>query len=153
MYRWISGVVLGIVVLAAVVSGCGGGSEASASLTKAEFVKQAEEICAERKGVWDDATASYQKEVKEKNAESNPKVQRELAEEVLEDSMLPALEQQLESLEGLGAPEGKEKQVEKMLKSFSKQMETIESPADLLETGFGDFEEEAEDLGVSCPLL
>jgi hypothetical protein len=146
-------VVLGVVVLAAVLGGCGGGSDSSSSLTKAEYVKQADAICAERKKEWTGATASYEKEAKEKKAESDPKLQKKLIEEVLTDTMLPALEKQLESLEDLGAPEGKEKQVEKMLASFSKQLDTIKTPTDLLETGFTEFEEEAEDLGVECPLL
>jgi hypothetical protein len=142
-----------VVMLGTVGIGCGGGGDESSSLTKAEYVKQADSICAERKKEWEETTASYKKEVEAKKAESNPDLQKELLEEALTDSMLPALEQQLESLEGLSAPEGKEKQVEKMLASFSKQLDSIKVPTDLLETGFTEFEEEAKGLGVSCPLL
>jgi transketolase len=147
-------VAVAVVMLGAVGIGCGGGGdETSASLTKAEYVKQADAICAERKMEWKEALASYQKKVNEQKAENDQVVQKKLVEEAVTDSMLPALEQQLESLEELGSPEGKEKQVEKMLASFSKELESVKTPTDLLETGFTDFEEEAKDLGVSCPLL
>lgn len=146
--------VLGIVVLGALVSGCGGGgSDSSSSLTKAEYVKQADAICAERKKEWNAALASYRKKAEAKNAVGNTKVEKELAEDVLEGLMLPALEKQLESFEELGAPKGKEKQAEKMVKNLSKEVNSIKTPTDVIEGGFADFEEEAEDLGVSCPLL
>lgn len=151
MYRWIGGAVVAAVALVAVlVSGCGGDSKA-ASLTKAEYVKQANEICAERKKVWDAALADYRKEAEKKNAVGNRKVEKELAEDVLQSEMLPALEQQLESLEDLGAPEGKEKQAEKMVDTLAKKVHSIKTPADVIENGFADFEAEAEDLGVKCP--
>jgi hypothetical protein len=143
---------LGAAVLIGAISGCGGDSEASESLTKAEYVKQADAICAERKDDWDAAMASYRKEAEEKNAVGNTKVERELAEGVLQDEMLPALENQLESLEDLGQPEGKEKEAEKMVTSLAKDVESIEAPGDVLQAGFGDFEEAAKDLGISCPL-
>jgi chromosome segregation ATPase len=142
---------LGAVALVVLMSGCGGGG-GSDSLTKAEFVKQANEICAERKDAWDSALASYKKEAEKKNVVGDLKAEKELAEGVLQDSMLPALEKQLESLEDLGQPEGKEQQAEKMVKTLSKEVNSIKSPADVLETGFKDFEEEAEALGVKCPL-
>ena len=154
MYRWISGVVLGMVVLAAFVSGCGGGSDTSSSLTKAEYVKQADAICAERKKEWDASLASYQQEVKEKKATNDPEVQREVAEGVLQDSMLPALSDQLDSLEELDAPEAIEKQADKMLKSLSAGIQELEEKGveSLLESGFAEFGEDAKAAGVTCPL-
>ncbi len=136
-------------VAVAVLSGCGGDSEA-ASLTKAEYVEQANEICAERKQEWDSALASYRKEAQ--NAGDNVKLQRELAEKALADSMLPALKQQLESFEDLGAPEGKEKQAEKMVKSLSEAVQEIEKKGTQAvgEYALFDFEKEAEALGVNC---
>jgi hypothetical protein len=140
-------------LVAVLVSGCGGDSEA-ATLTKAEYVKQADAICAERKKEWTSDLASYKKKVKEENASSDPDKQAELAEDVLDESLLPALQKQLESLEELGPPAGKEKQVDKMLKSLSNGIENIEKGGlkALVSEGFEDFAGEAKALGVNCPL-
>jgi hypothetical protein len=155
VYRWISGVAVAVVMLGVVGIGCGGGGDdTSSSLTKAEYVKQADAICAERKKDWQTALTAYRKEDEKKNAVGNRKVEKELAENVLDDSMLPALETQLESLEDLGAPEGKEKQAEKMVDSLAKWVQGIEKGGTtaVFDGGSADFEEEAKELGVTCPL-
>jgi hypothetical protein len=147
-------VVLGAVVIAVLVSGCGGGSDSSSSLTKAEYAEQADAICAERKKEWQASLASYQKEVEDKKATNDPEVQKEVAEGVLKDSMLPALSKQLEGLEELNAPQSIEKQVDKMLKSLSAGIEKIEKDGveSLVESGFAEFGEDAKAAGVTCPL-
>lgn len=152
MYRWIGGLVVGIVVLAALVSGCGEDSATSSSLTKAEFVQQANAICAKRKQAWQTALVSYKKEVKARNAENELEAQVEIAERLMEESMLPALQEQLQSLEKLGAPEGSEKQVEKMLQNLSKGLKGVEKAGvkDLASVELTDFEDEAKDLGITC---
>jgi transketolase len=141
-------------VLAAFVSGCGGGSDDSSSLTKAEYTKQADEICAKRKKEWKSDLASYEKEVVEKKATSDPEVQKELAESLLQESMLPALQEQLKALEELSAPEEIEKQAEKMLKSLSSGVGGVEKEGveSLTSSGFAKFEKESKALGVTCPL-
>lgn len=154
MYLRIIGVVAGCVFLVALVGGCGGGSGTSSSLTKAEFTKQANEICATRKKEWKTDLASYEKEVVAQKAGSDPEAQKELAEDVLEESMLPSLQKQLDALEELGAPEEIEKQVDKMLKSLSSGVEGVEKNGveSLAGSGFENFLREAKALGVTCPL-
>ncbi len=152
LYRWIGGIVVGIVVLTA-GAGCGSGGDSS-TVTKAEFTKQANAICAKRKKEWQTTLAGYEKEVQDKKATGNIKVQKEIAEGLLDESMLPALQGQLESLEDLGAPEGKEKQVEKWLADLSKGIEQVEKNGveSLTATGFEDFGKSSKELGVTCPL-
>jgi hypothetical protein len=152
LYRWIGGIVVGIMVLT-VGAGCGSGGDSS-TVTKAEFTKQANAICAKRKKEWQTTLASYEKEVKEKNVTGNVKAQTEIAEDLLDESMLPALQGQLEGLEDLGAPEGKEKQVEKWLDDLSKGVEQVEKNGvkSLVATGFEDFAKSSKELGVTCPL-
>ncbi|HEY5942168.1 MAG TPA: hypothetical protein VIT89_04825 [Solirubrobacterales bacterium] len=141
-------------MIAALFGGCGEGSEASSSLTKAEFVKQADAVCAKRKTEWQDAVVSYEKEVRAKGAQEEPAVQREIADELMRDSMLPALKGQLEQLEKLEAPEGSETQVKKMLQALSGAIRKVEDEGAkaLSEATFATFEEQADTLGVTCPL-
>ena len=104
MYRWISGVLVGLVALGAVISGCGGGSDSSSTVTKAEFVKQADALCAERQKEWKAALASYNQEVQERNATNKLQVQEEIATDLVEKEMIPAVSKQLEAMEALPAP-------------------------------------------------
>jgi hypothetical protein len=151
--RWIGGVLLGAVVIAVLVGGCGEGSEASSTLTKAEFVEQADAVCAKRKKEWQDAVVSYEKAVRAKGAQEKPAVQREIADELMRDSMLPALDDQLEQLEELGAPEGSDTQVEKMLQALSGGIRKAEDEGvKALLTEFATFEKQAKALGLTCSL-
>lgn len=154
MYRWINGVIVAALVLGVVGIGCGGGDDSSSTLTKAEYTKQANQICAKRKKEWESDLASYEKEVTAKKATGDPEAQKEIAESVLQDSMLPALQEQLKALEALEAPEGVEKQVEAMLASLSSGVEGVEKEGveSLTGTGFAKFGKESEALGVTCPL-
>ena len=155
MYRWISGVAMAVAMLGVVGVGCGGGGDdTTSSLTKAEYVKQADAICAERKKEWQTALTDYRKEAEKKNAVGNAKLEKELAEDALSDSMLPSLQTQLESLEDLGSPQGKEKQAEKMVESLAKWVKGIEKGGTtaVFDGSSQDFEEEAKDLGVTCPI-
>lgn len=153
MYRWMGGLVVGIVLLAAFASGCGGDSATSSSLTRPEFIKQANAACAKRHQVWQASLASYNKQVKERNAGTEPQVQEEIATELLEEEMLPALRKQLEALEALPAPEGEEDEVSKMLTTLSQELKKVETdPIKALAKGhdFEDFENEAKEYGLSC---
>ena len=154
MDRWIIGAVMGVVALAVLVSGCGGGSGTSSSLTKSEYTKQADEICAKRKNEWKSDIAGYEKEVVEKKASNDPEAQKELAEVALKESMLPSLQEQLKELEELDAPEEIEKQAEKMVASLSSGVEGVEKEGveSLVGSGFSKFGKEAKALGVTCPL-
>jgi hypothetical protein len=145
-------VVSGVVVLAAVLGGCGGGSDTSSDLTKAEFVKQANAICTERQKEWQASIADYKKKVKEENVSEGSAAQEELVEELVQDSMVPAFSDQLRALEELGAPEAIEDQVDKMLKSLSKAIEGFEDngAASLSERDFPNFINAAKDVGVTC---
>lgn len=154
MNRWIGGVLSGVVVIAVLVGGCGEGSDASSGLTKAEFAEQADAVCAKRKKEWQGALVSYKKELKAKEALNKPAVQLEIADELLRDSMLPALSDQLQGLEELEAPEGSETQVKKMLQALSGGISEVEDKGvkALSEAAFATFEQQAKALGVACPL-
>lgn len=141
-------------MIAVLLGGCGQGSDASSSLTKAEFAERADAVCAKRKKQWQDALVSYKKEVEAEGAQNKPAVQLEIADEVMRDSMLPALEDQLDQLEKLEVPEGSETGAKKMLQALSGGIREVESEGvkALVEAEFTTFEEEAKALGVTCPL-
>jgi hypothetical protein len=104
-------IAISVLALAAVVAGCGGGDDtsgSSATLTKAQFIKQADAICG-------DANKQSQKDA-EAFAEKNDFTLEKASEEQLEDAIsavfVPSLNQQVEELSALGAPDGDEEQVE-----------------------------------------
>jgi hypothetical protein len=154
VYRWIGGVLSGVAVLAMLAGGCGEGSETSSNLTKAEFVEQADAACAKRKKEWQKAAAAYAKEIEAKGAEGTPAVQRQVAEGTLRESLLPAFKDQLEQLENLGAPVGREKQVDKMLRTLATGIRELEDKGleRLLETKLATFDKQAKPLGITCSL-
>jgi esterase/lipase len=155
VYRWISGVLVGLVALGVVVGGCGGGGDSSSTVTKAEFVKQADTLCAERQKEWKAALASYNQQVQERNATNKLQVQEEIATNLLEEEMIPSLNKQLEAMEALPAPEGDEAQVSKMLDNLSKELEKVEGEKNVVygiakSHDFEKFEEEAKKYGLDC---
>lgn len=125
-------------LLAVGIGGCGGGDSTTdtattAALTKAEFVKQANAICAEGNKETDAIFASFDK--------GEPKAE---AETVIENQFVPSVQQQIDEIRALGAPEGDEATVEEMLDLAQADLETIESEPGIVISGeeedqFADF--------------
>lgn len=111
---------LGFLVAALLIAGCGGDDETSA-LTKAEFVKQANAICKEGRSEREELFKTFTAEVKSGD------VSREDQESLVTVVLKPPLEKTIESLEGLGAPEGDEKQVEAITAAMKKGLEKAEA--------------------------
>jgi hypothetical protein len=113
-----------LVALAALVAGCGGGDETtdSATLTKTQFIKQGDAICKE-------ANAENETEAEE-FAEENGFTLEEATDEQLEETvsvvLVPSLNQQVEDLKALGAPEGDEEKVEAILVAVEDAADDIE---------------------------
>lgn len=116
-----------------IVAGCGGGSDSSsdsASLSKAQFIKQADAICA--KG---DKESSKEVEafVEENNVDTSKPTKKQ-QEEVITDVVAPNVQGQVEEISDLGAPEGDEKQIEAMVDAVEEGVEEIEAdPTKLIE--------------------
>lgn len=110
-----------VVTLAGVVAiaGCGSEGESSSQatassgpLTKAEFIKRADEICREAdKGVYFRA-AGY-RESHEKELNKLPPIPRE--ERMIRIFVLPSIKNQIEGIEALEAPKGDEKEIEQII--------------------------------------
>lgn len=128
---------LGALAVALIAAGCGGGgddsssssssgggdsTESSSSLTKAEFIKQGDEICKEG----DAAIEGEATEFAEENDINTEKPTEAQQEEVIEQVVGPAIKRQSEEIADLGPPEGEEEAVEDIVAAVGRGAEEIE---------------------------
>lgn len=153
-FRWILAAA-SIALCSVAIAGCGGGSETS-GVTKAEFIGEANAICAAQATEWRSKLESLQKTNEESpGGASGIAAVRKRSEAAFENDLLPALETALEKLEQLDVPESDAAQVEKMLQSLSKGTRELEKEGveGLLNGGiFADFLKEAKTYGLDCTL-
>jgi hypothetical protein len=116
----------------AITGGCGeddsAGSETieTSSLTKAQFVKRADEICSKGTEKALEKILAYVEE-----NESSSKSEPELVAEAIHVTVLPQLEDQFDEIEGLGAPKGDEQEVEALLAAMRSAIAVIEKRREL----------------------
>ncbi|MCB0869264.1 MAG: hypothetical protein KDB52_00360 [Solirubrobacterales bacterium] len=105
-------VVLGAIVLtgAALIAGCGGDSD-SGSITKEDFIAQADQICAEINAQGQELQQDFQEAMNAGDLEAAAAVFEDQADEV---------SAAIDEVEGLGAPEGDEETVDEFI-SLSRQ--------------------------------
>jgi hypothetical protein len=154
LYRWISGVVIAVVLLG-VGAGCGGSDETESNVTKAQFVKKAGSICAEFKKERTAAAEKIYSANAGKEPESTEEVEK-LGEEVLHDASIPSLNEQQEALESLELPADAEDKIEKMFDNLDQAIGEMEDEGiEALRNGnqFDPFEEEAEKYGLECEVI
>ncbi|HET8955490.1 MAG TPA: hypothetical protein VFN18_07520 [Solirubrobacterales bacterium] len=149
--------IVGFAAVAALWAGCGGGSDetgstadSTATLTKAQFVKKADEICAERKKEWNAEVAPERKELQAADGSVN----EAKVEELIQGSLVPLMKEELQKLEALGAPAGDEKTVNTMMENRSKAIADIEADSAAISSSesLTAFATEAQEYGVKCPL-
>lgn len=131
-----------LTALALIVAGCGssgGSTDTTSSLTKAEFVKKGNAICAEGNEEIEEGVEKFAKEHGINQKQPPTKAQyTEVAEEVL----LPAVSNQVEGIRGLGLPSEGEEEADKVLKAAEKGIEEAEEdPSSLATEGGGPFAE------------
>lgn len=131
MLRGIVGMLVGIVVIAAVATGCGGSDDDS--LTKAEFTKQADAICKQGE---EEKSKGLEEAIN--NPKEKLKSEGEEAEiELLTKYALPPIAEMTEELADLGGPEGQEEKAEAMVKAFEKEISKIEANPKSVTSGSG----------------
>jgi hypothetical protein len=119
-----------LVAAAVAATGCGSSGD-SASLTKNQFIKQADKICEEGE--------REQLELASKYIQKHPSAEEE---ELVIPAGLPPLRKQNERLKALPAPEGDEAQVEAIVVAFEKGVEKSEAnPQDVLASDSNPFKE------------
>lgn len=132
-------------VLVALGAGCGDGddggdvTETTPSLTKAQFLKQANAICAQTNKEFEDELERFvEKETNSQSQELSNAQFRKAAETLF----IPTVDRQLKEVRALGAPEEDEQQVDKILSSAEKALQEAEKdPTVLFVEGSGPFAE------------
>jgi hypothetical protein len=114
-------------LLLALAAGCGDSDDSSgdSSLSQAEFVERAEEIC---KTETEEALARMgpyvQRLEREGNGAGGP---RELQAEAIQAIILPSVESQIDQIRKLGVPSGDEEQVKAFLTALEDAVDTSEA--------------------------
>ena len=119
------GVAGALAALALLIAGCGGGggtsttesTESQAPLSKAAFIARADAICEVGNRESTDEVTEFAKE----NGFANGEPNKEQAEEIVSEVLVPNLERQADELRALGAPAGDEDKVEKILTSLEEK--------------------------------
>jgi len=117
--------------IALIVAGCGS-SDDDSSLTKAEFVKQADAICT--KGDKQDEK-EFEDFAKEHNLSEGKEPSKEVQEEAVQDIVVPGVRQQIEEIDELAAPEGDEAKIEAVVTAVEDGLDELEDDPTLLFKG------------------
>jgi hypothetical protein len=118
---------IGVLILAALATGCGGGSDSdseTAQVTKAEFVKQADAICAKHAKELQGELTAYLEQ-----ADSAPKARRV---EMNTELLFPGFDSQIEELGEVPVPAGEEAKVSAMLEAAESGLAKAEEKPDVL---------------------
>jgi hypothetical protein len=127
----IAALLLGAGLIALLAVGCGSSgdstTDSTATLTKAEFVKEGNEVCAAGNK---EINAGFEKFAKENNLKGEPN-EAQFAE-AAETILIPSVSGQVEEIKALGAPEGEEEAVEDFLTGAEETLEEVEEDPTLI---------------------
>jgi hypothetical protein len=123
-----------VVAISMIVVGCGGGDDStdSASLTKAQFVKQADAICTEGDK---QNEKEFEDFAKEHNLSEGKEPSKAVQEEAVQEIVVPGVRQQIEEIDDLGAPKGDEAKIEDVVTSVEEGLDELEEDPTLLFKG------------------
>ncbi|HXR30386.1 MAG TPA: hypothetical protein VN752_04545, partial [Solirubrobacterales bacterium] len=147
-------VVAGALALVVLVAGCGGGDDAegevtTASISKAEFAKQADAVCKEGEKQVEKDFSVYLKE-----HEDITKPTEEDYAELVEVVLAPHVEEEIDGIRELGAPAGDEDQVEELLEAREESLEAAKEEPELVVTDstkvFGEWRKLAQTYGLEA---
>jgi ABC-type Fe3+-hydroxamate transport system substrate-binding protein len=115
------------VVSAVLIAGCGGGGEETAdaneTLTKAEFIKQGDEICKEVGRQREEQMEKFGKE----NGFTLETANKKQLEELVTEVAIQTLRQQTEKFRALGLPVGEEEEAEAIIVAWESATKEVES--------------------------
>ena len=147
--------VLGVLMATAVLAGCGGGgdsttsatAEATAPLSKAQFVKQADKICQQGLKKKDEAVSVALENFAEQ-AEGAPTGQD--TAKIVSEAVLPSYSKTVDELSQLEAPKADTAKVEKLMGEFEAAVKVVETaPAKALQSNpFESADNAAEAYGI-----
>jgi uncharacterized Zn finger protein len=147
-----------LAAISMIVAGCGGGDDStdstassdSSGLTKAEFLKQGNAICAKGEK---ELNEEFEKFAEEENlSENKPPTEAQLAK-ATEEFFLPIIKEQVEGVAALSPPAGEEQQVDKVVSAAEAAIEEAEedpgSLANEKEDPFAEANELATEYGLT----
>jgi hypothetical protein len=118
---------LGAALAVALVAGCGSsddsttaGGDEGGSLTKAEFVKQADAICA--KG-GKEINAGFEEFTQEKGISETKAPPKDVQEEAVEEILIPSIGRQIDEVKALGTPAGDEGELDEVIGAEEEVLE------------------------------
>jgi len=120
-----------LVALAALIAGCGGGDDTTdetVTLTKTEFIKQADQICEEGNKSINTGVDQFAEE----KGTTPEKLTKDQQEEFVEQVVAGDIRTQAEEIGDLGAPSGDEEQIEQMVDAVESAADEIEDEPELL---------------------
>ena len=139
----------GIVLLLLALLGAGCGSSSEEALSKSEFVKQGNGICAK-------ATEAREKAVVEILKGADPKASQKALQQEAADKTVPYYEGAAEEIDDLGAPEGDETQVEELVDAMEEAAAQVKANPQTAITGnlpFRKANEAAESYGLDACVI
>jgi hypothetical protein len=116
----------GVLAVTVVIMGCGGGDDDEAtasSITKAEFIKQADAACEKGEKQMQVAFGAFSQE---KQQEGVNKPTPELYDELVAAVVVPPIEQEADEIRALGAPDGDEEQIDAFVEAREESIEIAE---------------------------
>ena len=144
---------LAIAAFAVFAAGCGdsdddGTTDSGASLTKAEFVKQANAICAANNKEID---AEFEEFAEDNNLSKNKPPTPEQLEQAADDFLLPIVNDQIDELREIEPPEAQAGAFEALLDEAEAEAEKLEDdPSTLDEQSFVKVNKRARALGLEA---
>jgi hypothetical protein len=135
----------------ALVAGCGGDDDSSASLTKAQFVRKGNAICAE-------SEVERIKAMEAAGSKFGPSESPADQQKKLLLASMPSYEKAVSGLDELGAPEGDEKKADAIIEAMEEAVEASKAdPEEVLTSGVVPFKKAnrlLEDYGLSkCDMI
>ena len=124
------------------------GSVATSSLSKAEFIEQADAICSKANDSISEEAEAY---AEDNGISTDKEPSDEEKEEIVVEVIVPAIETQVDEIEELGAPSGDEETITAIVEGIrTASSETADDPSLAFgsPTPFEDVNKEAQDYGL-----
>ncbi len=133
--------VIGTLAIGAVAVGCGG---SGGSLTKAEFINQADAIC---KKAEEERLAGFQESPKV-SASTSKKAMAAIQQRLLTAVVLPSIQTEAEELGDLAAPSGDEAKVAAIVEAYEQAVKEVEANPSTQGKAFPKFNKLAPEYGL-----
>jgi hypothetical protein len=143
---------LAVLALAVFAAGCGDGDESTstASITKTEFLAQGNAIC--KKGN-QEIDSDFESFAKKHDLQQSDGLTDAEATEASEEILIPNVQDQVDQIGELGAPEGQEAQVDAILAAVQKGIDELEADPTAIQGNSDPFAEAnkmAKDYGLTA---